>query len=164
MRKLLIVAAIMLVASSSAWAKLHVLVTVAISDEKLQRELREGLEARLNSTERYTVTTDAVITNLSLTVHCLVLADQSGYKTGIACHNATIYFPYKDSALREEVEDAEGMVAAPPDNTAHIVDQVMIHFINGTTDQILTEKKNFLRTKIQYFCANEPTESKMPRP
>jgi len=61
MRKFLIMAGMLPLVSSSVYAKLGVglsvkVVAVHASDEKVSSELREGIEARLNSTERYTVT------------------------------------------------------------------------------------------------------------
>jgi hypothetical protein len=164
MRKLLIVAAIVLAASSSACAKLRVAVNVEVSDEKVKRELQEAMEARINSTERYTISSNAVETDLLLGVNCLVLERGEGYRTGVACDSDVTYYPYKDSALSITLDAAGSMAASRVDDTSHVANSLMNHFINGTTDGILADRKNFLRAAIRAFCANEPTECKMTRP
>jgi hypothetical protein len=163
MRKLLIVAAIVLTAATSTCAKLHVSVSVDITDEKVKRELQEAMEARINSTERYLISSDAVETDLLLAVSCLVLENEAGYKNGVVCDSDVAYYPYKNSALSIRVEVAETMAVAGLDNTSYVVNYLMNHFINGTTDSILADRKNFLRASIQRLCVNEPTECKMPR-
>jgi hypothetical protein len=157
MRKLLIATAIVLAACGSACAKVYVFVSVQISDEKIKQQLQDAVEARINSTERYTVTGNAMETDLVLKVTCLALGEGSE----IACDSEVGYFPYR-SALSVPVEGAESMAVSPLDNTGYIANSLMNHFINGTTDAILEERKSFLRKAIRLFCAIEPTECKMP--
>jgi hypothetical protein len=66
MRKLLVATAIVLATSGSACAKLSVKLVIDVSNEKAKRELQEAIEARINSTDRYTVTSNAVDTDLLL--------------------------------------------------------------------------------------------------
>jgi hypothetical protein len=56
------------------------------------------------------------------------------------------------------------MALAGINDISYVANNLMNHFINGTTDAILAERKSFLREAIRVFCANEPTECKMPRP
>lgn len=156
MRNILIAAAMMLATSGSACAKLRVNVKVEVSNEKVNRELQEDLEARINSTDRYTITNNAVETDLILAVNCLVLDRGS-----VICDSDVTYFPYNSSALSIVVEAAESMASARLDDTGYVANSLMNHFINGTTDAILSDRKDFLRKAIRVLCLNEPTECKM---
>ena len=51
--------------------------------------------ARLNSTERYTVTDDFRTAELFLTVSCMALQNNAGLKTGFVCYSIVNYSPYK---------------------------------------------------------------------
>ena len=52
----LIAAAVLLVLANPASAKLRVKIDVEASDDKIKNTLQESMKARLNSTERYTIT------------------------------------------------------------------------------------------------------------
>jgi hypothetical protein len=154
MRKLLIATAIALAASGSACAKLRVSLKIDFSNEKAKRELQEAIEARINSTDRYTIASEAAETDLLLAVSCL--APES---VPVTCNSDVSYFPYKDLALSIPVEVAESMAMSRND-TGYIASNLMNHFIDGTTDAILKERKSFVREAIQLFCYNDPTECK----
>jgi hypothetical protein len=94
MRTLLIATAIALAASGSACAKLHVNLRIDFSNEKAKRELQEAMEARINSTDRYTISSGPMETDLILAVNCL--APESG---PVICDSDVSYYPYKNLAL-----------------------------------------------------------------
>jgi hypothetical protein len=156
MRKLLIATAIALAASGSACAKLRVNLQIKLSNEKAKLELQEAMEARINSTDRYTLTSNAGETDLLLSVSCLVQE-----RGTVACDSDVSYWPYKNFAQPIAVEAAESMAMSGLNDTSYIASFLMNHFINGTTDTVLAERKNSLREAIRFFCATEPTECKM---
>jgi hypothetical protein len=158
-RKFLIATAIVLAAAASASAKLHVSLKIEVSNEKANRELQEAMEARINSTDRYAISRNVLETDLLIAVNCLVLE-----RGPVVCDSNVTYYPYKDSALFTEIEGAESMAGAGLDNTSYVTTSLMNHFINGTTDSILAERKSFLRGAIRDLCASEPTECKTARP
>jgi hypothetical protein len=163
MNKFLIVAAVVLALSNSVCAKLHVSVSVEIPDENIKREIQEAVEARINSTERYTISSNALETDLILDVECLVLQNEAGYKNGVVCYSEVNYFPYKGSALVTIVDDAETMAVGGM-NTSYVINYLMNHFINGTTDAVLADRKQTLQRAIRVHCSSEPTDCRMPNP
>jgi hypothetical protein len=164
MRKLLIVAAIVLTAASSACAKINVTVKVAISDEKIRQELLEALEARINSTERYAISSKEFETDILLSVNCLVLEQGTRTRSVFVCDSDVTYYPYKNEAISVGIEAAESIVAAGIDDPSYVANYLMNHFINGTTDATLADRKGFLRTAIRLLCAHNHAECSMPRP
>jgi|HubBroStandDraft_6_1064221.scaffolds.fasta_scaffold1680411_1 hypothetical protein len=162
MRKLLIVAAIMLSTSLSAYAKIYVTISVSVSDsdEKTKRELEEGMEARINSTERYAVSGKPVDAELLLDATCMILENGGGRKDGVVCDSEVTYFPFRGSALSIHLEGASHMAVSGPGNTAYIVGALMNRFINGTTDDVLTGRKNFLKLAVRQLCEDEPSDCK----
>jgi hypothetical protein len=157
MNKSLIVAAIVLAFSNSACAKLRVSISVETSNEKIKRELQEDLEARINSTDRYTIARNAIETELWLEVYCLALE-----RGPVVCRSDVTYYPYKNSPVSLHIETAENMASSVPDDITYITNALMNHFINGTTDANLEDGKNLFRKGIQLLYATVPAECKMP--
>jgi len=158
MRRLLIVVVIILSTSMSAHAKLYVTVLVSVSDEKVKQALQEGMEARINSTERYTISSSPVDANLFLATYCIVLEHVAGFKNEVVCHSEVVYFPFRGSLISLTLEGAGGIAVSGPGSTEYIVNSAINHFINGTTDAILAERKLFLKKAVVKLCMNEPSE------
>ena len=116
------------------------------------------MEARINSTDRYTISSNALETDLLLAVNCLVVNERG---SSVICDSDVFYYPYKYSALSIVVEAAESMAMSGLNDTSSISSFLINHFINGTTDAILAERKSFLREAIRVVCYREPTECKM---
>jgi hypothetical protein len=160
--KTALLAVFLLAAANPANAKLKVHFNVDTSDENVKRELEEGLRAKINSTERYGISDGPMDTDLVLAVDCLVLSNEGGYKTGVVCDSGVTYFPYRGAAVSVNIEAAQTMVVGRLDSLEFIVNSLMNHFINGTTEVILADRKTFLRTSVQLLCRDQPTECKMP--
>ena len=161
MKTLLITATMLLALANTAWAKLQVKISVDVSDNKIKNDLQEAIEARLNSTERYSVTQNGPEASLFVAVYCIILENQSGYRNGVACDSEVTYYPYGDSPVSTSVEEAGHLVVAGLNDTPFIVEKIMNRFINGTTDSKLAERKTFLRSCIQLLCAVHPDECKL---
>lgn len=156
--KILLVVAVLLVTPTLAHPKLAVHINVSTTSDKVTTQLREGMEARINGTDRYEISVNAIETDLILAVNCIVL-DNGALA---ACDSDVTYFPYRYWPLSIELERAESIVTSGTGQLSYIVDTLMNHFINGSTDAVLSERKKFLRESIQAFCADEPSECKKP--
>lgn len=146
----------------SVQAKIKVYINVDIPDEKVKQELEEGIKARINSTDRYGMSNAPIETDLLLAIDCLVLSNENGYKTGVVCDSGVTYYPFRGAALSINIEAAETMSVGRLDGSEFIANSLMNHFINGTTDAILADRKSFLRSAVRMFCRDEPAECKMP--
>lgn len=148
----------LLVTSSAAVAKLKVAVGVDYSDEKVRQELQEGMEARINSTERYSLTPpNGVDADLLLTINCLKVKVVVKVVL-VACSSEVSYFPYQRQPINITVR-AGGMISG---STDYIVTHLMNMFINGTTDDILQERKTILQKEVRDLCQERPSECKVP--
>ena len=163
-----IVASLLLLClAQPAESKLHVKIFVSVGEDdgsKVGNALQEGMAARLNSTERYTVTDDPAATDLLLAVYCIVTGNRGGEKYGTVCFSAVAYYPFSGFPLSTHVEGAERMAAAGLEHNdlSFLIDTLVNHFINGTTHAELAEQKKMMREGIQLLCALKPAECAAP--
>jgi hypothetical protein len=112
-RTLLFIA--MLFLCSVAEAKVTVTVTVILEDKDIQAQIQQGIEARINSTERYVVgnlaANSSVRPLITLDVTCMVV-ETNGVKHGVVCDSMAAYFPFENSGLYLDVSDAGHKIAA----------------------------------------------------
>jgi hypothetical protein len=147
---------VLLCLAQPAHSKLHVKVAVKVdndADGKMQKTLQEGMTARLNSTERYTLSDDPMVVNLQLSATCIVLENHLDQKTGIGCHSEVIYYPFDGSPLSTIVEAAGHLAVGGINDSSFLVDALMGHFINGTTDAELADRKKIMQQGIRLLCA-----------
>jgi len=164
MRNLLVMAAFLLFgAASPVRAKIQVNIDVEVSDDKIKKSLQEGMKARINSTERYSLTDSAMATDLFMEVDCLVLENEDGYKSGIVCASEVTYYPYKGSPVSIGVEKAAHLIVSNLTDHSFLIEKLMNRFINATTDSELAGRKSFLRSAIQLLCDERPNECKLPK-
>lgn len=150
MRFVAFIAVLFLVATPAS-AKLK--VRIVMRDET-QTEMLEMLKARINSTERYSATSNPVaMADLQLSVSCLALEDQFKQRKGIACASYVSYFPPELGGLSSSVTGAENVVVGGTD-TDSVANSLINKFINGTTDDVLKEQTAFIRLSITLACQN----------
>jgi hypothetical protein len=102
MRTFLLAIAMLLSVASPVSAKLGVQLGVKVQgdqDGQFDKSLKEAMEARLNSTERYSITTPSPTADLLLMVSCLAVHNTAGHKTGFVCDSVVVYFPYRGNVL-----------------------------------------------------------------
>jgi len=161
MRTVLLTIAMLLSVASPVSAKLGVQIALVVEhdqDGTLEKTLKDGMEARLNSTERYTVTNDSHALDLLIEVGCIAIQN-NGIKTGIiTCFSVVNYLPYRGSVLLANQLEQAGSIYVSGSGTAYIAEQMMNDFINGTTDAKLKEQKGILRMGIQVLCQDHPEE------
>ena len=170
MKRSILLAVLLLLASSPALAKLKVFVAVRVkNDENIKAEIERGLQARINSTERYTalaVTNPTPAeTDFVLNVGCIVLEREHGQKTGLVCYSTVTFFPFENSGLNTDLE-AGSMVVSPLQNTdymAYIAEGLIDTFINGTTDEALENCRSILRYSVRAYCSNHSADCATPR-
>jgi hypothetical protein len=160
MLKHLMVFAVLLAMADSVPAKLKVNVVIDLSEEKFKNELQEAIEARINSTERYTIATSAGVAELLLSITCMTVEHEGGLRTGFVCNSDVTYFPFEKSALMVELEPAGNLVVGGPKSATFVANSLMNRFINGTTEEELASKKAFLRRSVALFCNSRPTDCK----
>lgn len=146
----------LLLTSNGAMAKLKVVVAVSYDDEKIRQELESSINARINSTERYTLANlkDSGV-DLLLDVECLKVLKV----VATVCTSRVSYWPFKDIALYVEVAAAVTTVSGP---TEYVVNGIMNTFINGTTDDKLKATKMSVQAAILNLCYEQPSECKVP--
>jgi hypothetical protein len=157
MKTVLLTTVLLLIAASSTSAKLKVKVgieTLGEGGSNLESSLRESVEARINSTDRYVLTTNAGEADLVIEFTCVVMRPA----VEIACTSDVTYFPYKDSSLYISVDKADRIASG---DTSFVTESLMNRFFNSTTDSTLAERKQFLRHGVQLLCANHPEECKL---
>jgi hypothetical protein len=158
LKKLLLTVAMLLATSCSVSAKLTTLININASDEQLKHEVRESIEARLNSTERYKVAHQGDVPDLEFDVSCMALETEGGSKTGIGCYSEITYYPFRDSLYT----DLPGtFVVAGHNSGEYIANQLVNNFINGSTDELLTNSKNMLKVALLAHCVMSPDDCKL---
>src|SRR5215472_7130402 len=81
-------------------AKLKVGIDVDVADDAIKSQLKAGLAARFNSTDRYVSTESAVETDIVMDVMCAPVKFKSAnYNLGLACASVASYYPFKNIAL-----------------------------------------------------------------
>ena len=153
-------AAILLSVANSMHAKLGVRIDVQVSDDKIKNSLQESMKARLNSTERYIITDSEEATELLLEVSCLVLESEGGVKNGIVCDSVVMYYPYRGFQVSTRLDNAGNMAVSGIRESSFLIEKLMNHFMDGTTDSELAARKSFLRSSVQMLCQNHPNECK----
>ena len=154
-------AAILLSVANSMHAKLGVRIDVQVSDDKIKNSLQESMKARLNSTERYIITDSEEATELLLEVSCLVLESEGGVKNGIVCDSVVMYYPYRGFQVSTRLDNAGNMAVSGIRESSFLIEKLMNHFMDGTTDSELAARKSFLRSSVQLLCQNQPNECKL---
>lgn len=160
LRTSLTTAAILLAVANPLYAKLGVKVDVQVSDEQIQNTLQESMKAKLNSTARYTITDSKEATELLIEVNCLVLENQGEVKNGIVCASVVTYYPYPGSQVSTRLDNAGHMVLSGIREASFVVEKLLNHFMDGTTDSDLIAQKKLLRTSLQLLCQNHPNDCK----
>jgi hypothetical protein len=152
MRKFFIVAGILLLMSGMANAKMKVRLFIQLDDNaKLKAQLMEGVEARLNSTERYGVVGKEEDSDFLLAVFCMVESAHKG-ETGFSCVSIIEYFPFPDTGSYIVLYDAGTILGGPLNEGEFVTNGIANKFINGTTDEKLTARKTELLTSIKLLC------------
>ena len=161
MRNFLLTTAMLLAIASPASAKLRVEIALIVQgdqDGQFKKSLREGMEARLNSTERYTITDDYSTADLFMTVSCMAVRN-AGVKAGFVCYSIVDYCPYRGNTFLEGlIKEAGSMATAGLSDSAFFAELIANHLINGTTDAELAKQKDYLRAGIQMLCGDHPEE------
>lgn len=160
LRTSLTMAAILLSIAKPTYAKLGVKIDVQVSDDKIKNTLQESMKAGINSTERYIITDSEVATELLMEVSCLVLESEGGVKNGIVCDSVVMYYPYRGFQVSTRLEKAGHMAVSGIREISFVVEKLMNHFMDGTTDSELAARKKFLRSSVQLLCQNHPNECK----
>jgi hypothetical protein len=93
----------------------------------------------------------------------MVLETERNQKAGIVCDSNVSYFPFVGFPLSTSVEAAGHMAVAGLNGSSFLVDALMNHFINGTTDSELAERKKTMQQGIQYLCLVYPAECAAPK-
>lgn len=161
LRTSLTTAAILLAVANPTYAKLGVKVGVQVSDEKIRNTLQESMKARLNSTGRYIITDTEAATDLLMEVNCLVLENEGGVKNGIVCDSVVTYYPYRGSQVSTRLDNAGHMAVSGIREISFVIEKLLNHFMDGTTDSELAARKSFLRSSVQLLCQNQPNECKL---
>jgi hypothetical protein len=147
--------------ASPASAKLNVMIALEVQDDQngmFEKSLGDGMEARLNSTERYTITNNFLTADLFMTVSCMAVHN-AGVKAGFVCYSIVTYCPYRGNTfLGKLVEGAGHMAVAGPSESAFFAEAMVNHLINGTTDDELAKHRGYLRDGIQILCRDHPEE------
>ena len=154
-------AAILLSVANPTHAKLGVRIDVQVSDDKIKNSLQESMKARLNSTERYVITDSEVATELLMEVSCLVLENEGGVKNGIVCDSVVMYYPYRGFQVSTRLDNAGNMAVSGIRESSFVIEKLMNHFMDGTTDSELAAQKKFIQSSVQLLCQNHPNECKL---
>lgn len=149
--------ALLLLASAPALAKLKVSVVVTVKNDVVQGQLERALQARINSTERYTVVNSMGAADFILAVDCIVLQTEQGYKSGVVCNSTVSFFPF-NTGLYTDLGLARAMVVSPLQNMSYIAEGLIDTFINGTTDEALDSNRSLLRYIVRAHCTSNPTD------
>lgn len=138
-------------------AKLKVGIDVDAPDDRIKSELKAGLAARFNSTDRYTVTESATETDIILQMICIpVKMKGASYNLGVACSTEGFYYPFKHIALAHHLPGAGSLVTDHSENLQSIIDSSANDLINATTDEKLSEYKKLMTDQVQLVCLSEP--------
>jgi hypothetical protein len=144
--------------SISTNGKIKVRVTVDISNKKYASELLEAVQAKINSTDRYAVVSKASDVDMLLSLMCIEATSTSNRQLGFTCSSGITYYPFIDSALNIELIEAETIVNGGLEGTEFIATNISNRFINGTTDEKLTQAKDELLSYVQSFCRSRPDD------
>ena len=140
-------------------AKLKVSIGVDFSDESLKSEIKSGIAARFNSTERYTVT-ESEDTDVFVHVICvLVKLKDASHNLGVACAVNTLYFPFRNSLT---YPIAGPIITATPERLQSMIGDFADYVINATTDETLADYRKTVTTSIQLTCLNVPKICTLP--
>jgi len=144
-------------------AKLKVFIGVDFSaDERLEAEIKGGIAARFNSTERYTTTESVTGTDIFLHVMCVpVKLQNANHNVAIACTANSFYYPFK-GGLSHHLAEASFLATDSPENLHIMIGDFADKVINETTDEKLTNYKKAMMTSIQSTCLTEPAICRLP--
>jgi hypothetical protein len=152
MNRFLVVSIFLLCLSPLSYAKkLSVAVIIDFADSKITNELHEDLEARLNSTDRYQITSLTPSLDILLSVVCVVLT-VSNQPSVLTCESTVDYYPFDNISLSDELPGAAGMATVQGDNLEYISKTLINRFINGTTDIKLSQVKSRIVRAIKDYC------------
>ena len=151
-----------LVAVPSA-TKLKVGIDVTVANDGIKSELKSGLAARFNSTDRYTTTESAIETEIVLDVVCVPMKMRN-YTLGITCSSEAFYYPFKNIALSHHLPGAGSIMSGDDEDLQRMIKDFADDLIKATTDEKLAEYKKSLTTSVQLLCVSEPGICRLPPP
>lgn len=144
-------------------AKLKVGIDVTVADDGIRSELKSGLAARFNSTNRYTTTESAIETEIVLDVVCVPMRVRN-YNLGIICSSEGFYYPFKNIALSHHLPGAGSIMSGDNEDLQRMIKDFADNLINATTDEKLADYKKSITTSVQLLCLSEPGICRLPAP
>ena len=160
MKRFALFAALLLCVSGPVFAKPKVSVTVSVNakEDEFKSRLEQALQAKINSTERYTIVNAERPADILLHVRCLVLQSHDGNKPDAVCYSHVTFYPFGDSDLWMDLGEAMTMVASSMTNTGYFVQGLIDIFINGTTNEGLENSRLMMRSLVHTHCTNNPND------
>ncbi len=141
-----------------SFGKLKVRLGIDVEDPSIRRSISSAVSARLNSTDRYTVTESAPA-DLLFGVLCVKVKTVS-QEIGITCAGTVEYYPF--GPLGWSLPAAGTMIFADPENVRIITDALVDALINNTTDSKLLECKAQMIASIHGTCDQNPSICRNP--
>ena len=144
-------------------AKVKVGIDVTVADNGIKSELKSGLAATFNSTDRYATTESVIETDIVLDVVCVPMKMRN-YNLGIICSSEGFYYPFKSIALSHHLPGAGSIMSGDNEDLQRMIKDFANNLIKATTDDKLAEYKKSLMTSVQLLCVSEPGICRPPLP
>lgn len=144
-------------------AKLKVGIDVTVADGRIKSEVKSGLAARFNSTDRYTTTESATESEIVLDIVCVPMKIKNA-NSWITCSSEGFYYPFKTIALSYHLPGAGSVTTEEREDLERMINDFAHDLINATTDEKLADYKKSLMTSVQLLCVSEPGICRLPLP